>query len=111
MQSVIPIMRKQRNGRLVNITSIGGKVAVPLDPTYHGTKFTLEGVSECIRYELGPSGIRIIPIEPGVLGSNFWKNLKMTSESTSHHSLYRQIIDNVSEIFSKMTENSYLHLR
>ena len=105
MQSVIPIMRKQRNGRIVNITSMGGRVAVPLDSIYHGTKFALEGVSECIRYELGPFGIKIILVEPGAVGSNFWKNLKMTSESSSPHSPYRQIIDNVSEIFSKMTEN------
>ena len=105
MQSVIPIMRKQRNGRIVNITSMGGRVAVPLNSIYHGTKFALEGVSECIRYELGPFGIKIILVEPGAVGSNFWKNLKMTLESSSPHSPYRQIIDNVSEIFSKMTEN------
>jgi NAD(P)-dependent dehydrogenase (short-subunit alcohol dehydrogenase family) len=105
MQSVIPIMRKQRNGRIVNITSMGGRVAVPLDPIYHGTKFALEGVSECIRYELGPFGIKIILVEPGAVESNFWKNLKMTLESSSPHSPYRQTIDNVSEIFSKMTEN------
>jgi NAD(P)-dependent dehydrogenase (short-subunit alcohol dehydrogenase family) len=105
MQSVIPIMRNQRSGRIVNITSMDGRVAVPLDPIYHGTKFALEGVSECIRYELGSFGIRIILVEPGAVGSNFWKNLKMTSVSQSPHSPYRQIIDNVSEVFSKMTEN------
>lgn len=105
MQSVIPIMRNQRRGRIVNITSMGGRVAVPLDPIYHGTKFALEGVSECIRYELGPFGIRIILVEPGAVGSNFWKNLKMTSVSQSPTSPYRQIIDDVSKVFSKMTEN------
>jgi NAD(P)-dependent dehydrogenase (short-subunit alcohol dehydrogenase family) len=105
MQLVIPIMRNQRSGRIVNITSMGGRVAVPLDSIYHGTKFALEGVSECIRYELGSFGIRIILVEPGAVGSNFWKNLKMTSVSQSPNSPYRQIIDNVSEIFSKMTEN------
>jgi NAD(P)-dependent dehydrogenase (short-subunit alcohol dehydrogenase family) len=105
MQSVIPIMRNQRSGRIVNITSMGGRVAVPLDSLYHGTKFALEGVSECIRYELGTFGIRIILVEPGAVGSNFWKNLKMTSVSQNPHSPYRQILDNVSKVFSKMTEN------
>jgi NAD(P)-dependent dehydrogenase (short-subunit alcohol dehydrogenase family) len=105
MQSVIPIMRKQKSGRIVNITSMGGRVAVPLDPIYHGTKFALEGVSECIRYELGPFGIRMILIEPGAVGSNFWKNLKMTSVSQSPDSPYRQILDDISKVFSKMTEN------
>ncbi len=42
MQSVIPVMRKQGNGKIVNITSMGGLVAIPLDPIYHGTKFALE---------------------------------------------------------------------
>jgi short-subunit dehydrogenase len=104
IQSVIPLMRKQRSGKIVNITSMGGRVAVPLDPIYHGTKFAL-GVSESIRYELGPFGIRVILVEPGAVGSNFWKNLKMTSESINPDSPYRQIIDDVSEVFSKMTEN------
>jgi len=105
MQSVIPIMRNQKSGRIVNITSMGGRVAVPLDSIYHGTKFALEGVSECIRYELGPFGIKIILIEPGAVGSNFWKNLKMTSVSESPNSPYRQMIDDISKVFSKMTEN------
>jgi len=105
MQSVIPIMRNQKSGRIVNITSMGGRVAVPLDSIYHGTKFALEGVSECIRYELGPFGIKIILIEPGAVGSNFWKNLKMTSVSQSPNSPYRQMIDDISKVFSKMTEN------
>src|SRR6476659_835468 len=105
MQSVIPIMRNQKSGRIVNITSMGGRVAVPLDSIYHGTKFALEGVSECIRYELGSFGIKIILVEPGAVGSNFWKNLKMASKSKNSQSPYRKIIDNVSDVFSKMTEN------
>jgi short-subunit dehydrogenase len=60
MQAVIPIMRKQRSGKIVNITSMGGRVAVPLDSIYHGTKFALEGLSESIQYELEPFGINLI---------------------------------------------------
>jgi len=102
---VIPIMRKQRSGKIVNITSMGERIAGPLDSIYHGTKFALEGVSECIRYELGSFGIKIILVEPGAVGSNFWKNLKMASKSKNSQSPYRKIIDNVSDVFSKMTEN------
>jgi len=105
MRLVIPIMRKQRSGKIVNITSMGGRIAVPLHSIYHGTKFALEGVSECIRYELGSFGIKIILVEPGAVGSNFWKNLKVASKSKDSQSPYRKIIDNVSEVFSKMTEN------
>ena len=74
MRLVIPIMRKQRSGKIVNITSMGGRIAVPLDFIYHNTKFALEGVSECIRYELGLFGIKIVLVEPGAVGSNFWFN-------------------------------------
>jgi short-subunit dehydrogenase len=105
MQFVIPIMRKQRSGKIVNITSMGGRVAVPLDSIYHGSKFALEGVSECIRYELGSFGIKVILVEPVAVGSNFWKNLKIASKSTESQSPYRKIMDNVSDVFSKMTEN------
>jgi short-subunit dehydrogenase len=71
MQAVIPIMRKQRRGKIVNITSLGGRIAFPLESAYHGTKFALEGLFESIQYELEPFGIKIILIEPGAVGSNF----------------------------------------
>jgi short-subunit dehydrogenase len=105
MQSVIPIMRNQKNGKIVNITSMGGRIAIPLDPIYHGTKFALEGLSECIRYELGSFNIKIILIEPGAVGSNFWNNIKMANKSENSLSPYQNVIDTVSETFSKMSEN------
>jgi len=105
LQLVIPIMRKQKSGKIVNITSMGGRIAVPLDSIYHGTKFALEGVSECIRYELGSFEIKIILVEPGAVGSSFWKNLKIASKSNDSQSPYKKIMDNVSEVFSKKTEN------
>src|ERR671921_1227769 len=109
MQAVIPIMRKQRSGKIVNITSMGGRIAVPLDSIYHGTKFALEGVSECLQYELEPFGIKIILIEPGAVGSNFWKNLKIASKTSSPDnsgSPYKQIVNNVSESFKQMQQNT-----
>jgi short-subunit dehydrogenase len=85
MQAIIPIMRKQRSGKIVNITSMGGRIAIPLDSIYHATEFALEGLSESIQYELEPFGIDIILIEPGAVGSNFWKNLKMAVTNASGH--------------------------
>ena len=76
MQAVIPMMRKQRAGIIVNTTSLGGRISFPLNSPYHATKFALEGLSESIQFELEPFGIKIIVIEPGGVGSNFLKNLK-----------------------------------
>jgi short-subunit dehydrogenase len=109
MQAAIPIMREQRSGKIVNITSMGGRIAVPLDSIYHGTKFALEGLSESLQYELEPFGIKIILIEPGAVGSNFWKNLKIASKTTSPDNIdspYKQIVNNVSESFKQMEQNT-----
>ena len=82
MQAVIPTMRNQRSGKIVNITSVGGKLAIPFHSGYHGTKFALEGLSESIQYELDPFGIKVIIIEPGAVGSRFWKNMKSAEKSS-----------------------------
>lgn len=112
MHAVIPIMRKQRTGRIINITSMGGRIAIPLDSIYHGTKFALEGLSESIQYELEPFGIKIILIEPGAVGSNFWKNLKMASSSSdpsnTNNPPYRQLANSISESFKQMVHNVIL---
>src|ERR687892_2400257 len=111
MQAVIPIMRKQRSGKIVNITSIGGRITIPLNSIYHGTKFALEGLSESIQYELEPFGIKLILIEPGAVGSNFWKNWKMATKAersgdNPDYSQYKQIENNMSESFKQMVQNA-----
>jgi len=107
MQAVIPIMRNQRNGKIVNITSVGGRIAFPFDSIYHGTKFALEGLSESIQYELEPFGIKIILIEPGAVSSNFWKNMKTAAKATeSTNSPYSQIENKMSEAVNQMAQNT-----
>ena len=112
MQAVIPAMRENRHGRIVNITSMGGRIAIPLDSIYHATKFALEGLSESVQYEVEPFGIKIILVEPGAVGSNFWKNLKMAAtkapghDSKNNDSPYRQIENNMSESFKQMVQNT-----
>ncbi|MFL6411389.1 MAG: SDR family NAD(P)-dependent oxidoreductase [Nitrososphaeraceae archaeon] len=110
MQAVIPIMREQRSGRIVNITSMGGRVAIPLDSIYHGTKFALEWLSESIQYEVEPFGIKIILIEPGSIGSNFWKNLKMAAKASgldnNDNSPYRQLSNNILDTFKQIEQNT-----
>lgn len=65
IQLALPHMRSQRSGTIVNITSMGGKIHTPLDAWYHGTKFALEAISDCLRMEVQPFGIDVVAIEPG----------------------------------------------
>lgn len=64
-QLVLPHMRRRRSGTIVNITSMGGKIYTPLGAWYHGTKFALEAISDCLRMEVQPFGIDVVVIEPG----------------------------------------------
>lgn len=64
-QLVLPQMRRQRAGTIVNVTSMGGKITTPLGSWYHATKFALEALSDCLRMEVAPFGIDVVVIEPG----------------------------------------------
>ncbi|MCS7934122.1 oxidoreductase [Pseudomonas aeruginosa] len=64
-QLTLPHMRAQRSGSVINITSMGGKIHTPLGAWYHGTKFALEAISDCLRLEVQPFGIDVVVIEPG----------------------------------------------
>jgi NAD(P)-dependent dehydrogenase (short-subunit alcohol dehydrogenase family) len=70
-KAVLPHMRKNRAGTIINISSIGGQITFPLGTLYHGTKFAVEGLSEALHYELEPLGIRVRIVEPGMIRTNF----------------------------------------
>jgi len=70
-QLALPHMRAQRCGTIVNITSVGGKIYVPLGGWYHGTKFALEALSDCLRLEAKPFGIDVVVIEPGAIATEW----------------------------------------
>jgi NAD(P)-dependent dehydrogenase (short-subunit alcohol dehydrogenase family) len=106
IQGVLPTMRNQRNGRIVNLSSMGGRMAIPLDSAYHGTKFALEGLSESLQYEVEQFGIKIIIIEPGAIKSNFFNNLKMASKAQRPDSPYAQMMQKLNAGFSFILENA-----
>jgi NAD(P)-dependent dehydrogenase (short-subunit alcohol dehydrogenase family) len=70
-QAVLPHLRRQRSGIIVNISSIGGRLTFPLGTLYHGTKFAVEGLSEALHYELLPLGVQVKLIEPGMVKTDF----------------------------------------
>jgi NAD(P)-dependent dehydrogenase (short-subunit alcohol dehydrogenase family) len=67
IQLALPAMRAQRSGRIVNVSSIGGKLGEPFGCWYHATKFAVEGLSDSLRMELHPFGIDVVVIEPGAI--------------------------------------------
>lgn len=70
-QLLLPAMRARGAGRIINISSMGGKMYTPLGSWYHATKHALEGWSDCLRLELAPFGIDVVIIEPGLIDTNF----------------------------------------
>ena len=71
IQAVLPSMRAQRSGVIVNISSVGGRMTFPLGSLYHGSKWAVEGLSEALHFELGALGIRVKLVEPGGVRTDF----------------------------------------
>jgi NAD(P)-dependent dehydrogenase (short-subunit alcohol dehydrogenase family) len=102
IRAVVPHMRRQHSGRIINISSIAGKLATPANGTYTATKFALEALSDALRLELEPFGIQVIAIEPGAIRSNFDDTAQahaksiLTNANSPYLKLYQQ-----NEKFSK----------
>lgn len=71
-QALIPVMRQQGGGRIINVSSLGGRVAFPLGGLYSASKFGLEGLSDALRMELEPFNIRVSVVEPGPVMTEFF---------------------------------------
>jgi len=102
IQEVAPIMRNQKSGIIVNISSVGGRLGLPGSSAYISTKFALEGLSECLRYELGQFGIKTTLIEPGVIKTNFFSSLKIPELNTDLK--YKELTDNILAGLKMMVE-------
>jgi NAD(P)-dependent dehydrogenase (short-subunit alcohol dehydrogenase family) len=77
IQSVLPTLRKQRYGRIINISSLAGRIGLPFSSAYVSSKFALEGLTESLGYEIQNFGIHVILIEPGVIKTNFLNSMKL----------------------------------
>ncbi len=104
-QAVLPIMREQKSGIIVNISSIGGKMAIPLQSPYHGTKFAVEGLSESIAYELEPFGIKIVIIEPGAIKTNFDTGMVVAQKNQNPSSPYYKSMQKLQSSINSVFKN------
>ena len=75
IKKVLPRLRKQNGGTIVNISSTAGLLGFPSESIYCGTKYAVEGMSEALSYELEPFGINVVLVEPGAFNTKFVKNL------------------------------------
>jgi NAD(P)-dependent dehydrogenase (short-subunit alcohol dehydrogenase family) len=106
-QKVLPIMRKQNNGGIiVNVSSVGGRMGVPVLSAYQSTKFALEGLSESISYELEPFGIRVVIIEPGFIRTNIMNSSILSKKALDTKSPYFSLLEKVENHFKSMMDNS-----
>src|SRR4030066_838179 len=102
IQKVAPIMRKQGAGVIVNVSSVAGRIGFPGTPAYISSKFALEGLSECMRYELSRLRIKTIIIEPGVIQTNFFSSMKVACGKPG--SPYKEITEKVMNGVKMMAE-------
>ncbi len=99
-QLLTPMMREQRSGKIVNVTSIGGKFGEPLGGWYHATKFAVEGLSDCMRMELARFGIDVIVVEPGAIKTE-WGSIAIESAlKYSGSSAYAELAREKAALFS-----------
>src|ERR687884_1617834 len=103
-QAVLPIMRRQKSGSIVNISSGAGRFGLPGASAYVSTKFAVEGLSESMSYELEPFGIKVVIVEPGVIRTNFVT--VVAKKSQDPNSPYSQIMQKIATSFEGMMKNS-----
>jgi NAD(P)-dependent dehydrogenase (short-subunit alcohol dehydrogenase family) len=105
-QAVLPTMRKQKSGIIVNISSGAGRFGYPGGSAYVSTKFAVEGLSESMAYELEPFGIKVIIIEPGVIKTNIYNSAVVAKKSQDLNSPYTQITQKMFSAFEEMLKNA-----
>jgi len=102
-QLVLPHMRKQGSGLIINTSSMGGKMCFPLGAWYHATKHAVEGFSDSLRIDLRGFGIKVVIIEPGVIATQFGNVMEGPLMKYSGKGAYR----NIAKAVLKSTENTY----
>jgi NAD(P)-dependent dehydrogenase (short-subunit alcohol dehydrogenase family) len=105
-QAVLPIMRRQKSGTIINISSGAGRFGFPTGSAYVSTKFAVEGLSESMSYELEPFGIKVLIVEPGVIRTNFGDGLIVAKKSQDPNSPYLQMMQRTAAGFEKMMKNA-----
>lgn len=98
--AVLPAMRAQRSGTIINVSSIGGLIALPYRGLYSATKYALEGLSEALRMEVKHFGLHVVLLEPGDLSTEFGANRRKArgaGETSAYRDVYQRVLVQVEE--------------
>lgn len=104
-QAVLPIMREQQAGKIINISSVAGQISMPLFGYYSGSKHALEAISDALRLEVKPFGIDVVIVEPGVYKTNF----RGTALDHSMKNRKTRAYDKMIKIAFKFLSDKYEH--
>lgn len=104
-QAVLPIMRKQKSGIIVNISSGAGRMGYPSRSAYVSTKFAVEGLTESMSYELEPFGIKVVLVEPGFVKSKFSQAMVNAKKSQDPNSPYLHLMQKMTTINTQLERN------
>jgi NAD(P)-dependent dehydrogenase (short-subunit alcohol dehydrogenase family) len=102
-QLVLPGMREQHWGKIVNISSMGGRVTFPGGGLYHASKYAVEAISDALRFEVRGFGVDVILVEPGLIITNFGETATASVEAAGDDGPYARFNSQV----AKLTTNAY----
>ncbi|GAB3427154.1 SDR family oxidoreductase [Flindersiella endophytica] len=100
VRAVLPAMREQGAGTIVNLSSVVGTVTIPFDGAYSASKHALEAITKAMRFELAPYGIKVFVVAPGVFATSFGENAKLGSEFGAEHPLRARYDEAVEKYFA-----------
>lgn len=106
IQLVLPQMRKNRYGKIVNISSVGGKVGLPMGVWYHASKFAIEGLSDSLRNEIRQFGVDVIVIEPGGTKSEMTALGSKDLMRVSGNTVYKELANSLNKMYTDMEKNA-----
>ncbi|WP_342645441.1 oxidoreductase [Mucilaginibacter sp. CSA2-8R] len=104
-QLVLPKMRENKHGKIINISSVGGKIAFPLGGWYHASKFALEALSDSMRNEVKEFGIDIIVVEPGATKSEWGNVATDILLKVSGHTAYKDLATKTHNLFTRLSKD------